>query len=85
MLLDSKTNKSPDLEIRKSEAGEILFMPYSKKDRCNKCVLYQYIDSCKKTPCTAKERPDKTSGYYRKFRAHVTPSFPVPSTTILNN
>lgn len=77
---NSKINKLNELEIRNSDAGQVLFVPYSKADRCNKCALYYYETSCQNTPCTKKERRDKLTGYYRLFK--VTPrnehAMPVP-------
>jgi hypothetical protein len=85
LIFNSKINKQPELEIRNSDAGQIVFVPYSKEDRCNRCVLLHYDESCHNTPCSKKERRDKTPGYYRKYRAHVGHEFPVPSTVKLNN
>jgi hypothetical protein len=82
---NSKINKLNELEIRNSDAGQVLFVPYSKADRCNKCALYYYEASCQKTPCTKKERRDKLTGYYRQYRAQVGHEFPVPTTIKIIN
>lgn len=80
LYFNSKINKLNELEIRNSDAGQILFVPYSKADRCNKCALYLYKDSCLNTPCNQDDRKDKLTGYYRLFKA--TPrnehAMPVP-------
>lgn len=80
LYFNSKINKFNELEIRNSDAGQVLFVPYSKADRCNKCALYYYEASCQKTPCNKDDRRDKLTGYYRLFK--VTPrnehAMPVP-------
>jgi hypothetical protein len=85
LYFNSKINKLNELEIRNSEAGQVLFVPYTKSDRCSKCALYYYEEDCHTTPCTKKERRDKLTGYYRKYRAYVGHEFPVPSTTKIIN
>lgn len=72
-------DKINELEIRDSEVGQVLFMPYSKEDRCCKCALYYYKKSCRNLPCTKRERRDKLTGYYRRYRAQVVQEFPVPT------
>lgn len=81
LYFNSKINKLNELEIRNSDAGPVLFVPYSKADRCNKCALYYYESSCHKTPCNKDDRRDKLTGYYRLFNAKVRDehSMPKPS------
>lgn len=78
LIFNSRINRDNLLEIRNSEAGPVLFVEYKKEDRCNKCALYYYSDSCKSIPCTKKERTDKATGYYRLYRAKVRDEQPMP-------
>lgn len=85
LLFNSKINKPVELEIRDSDAGQIVFVHYSKADRCNKCALYLYEDSCLSTPCNEDDRKDKCTGYYRKYRAFIAEEFSVPTSVKLTN
>lgn len=85
IYFNSKINKKTELEIRNSDAGQIVFVNYSKDDRCEKCALYYYEESCHSTPCTSKERRDRLTGYYRKYQAQVRDECPVPTITKIIN
>lgn len=85
IIFDSKINKQTELEIRDSDAGQIVFVPYSKEDRCNKCALCLFEDSCQNTPCNEDDRRDKLTGYYRKYRAYIVHEFSVPTITRIIN
>lgn len=78
LYFNSKINKLNELEIRNSDAGQVVFVPYTKQDRCNKCALYLYKDSCLKTPCNEDDRKDKLTGYYRLYCAKIREEQPMP-------
>jgi hypothetical protein len=70
-------------DIRDTAAGEIIFVKYSASDRCNKCILMHYPHECKKIECTADERTDNITGYFRLFRAKARDEHSMPKPTKL--
>jgi hypothetical protein len=65
-------------DIRQASPGMIIFMPYSKEDRCEKCILANYPEECKKVQCKAEERTDRLTGYFRLYRSSAPIDQPVP-------
>lgn len=70
-------------DVRDTAAGEIIFVKYSASDRCNKCILMHYPQECKKIDCSADERTDNITGYFRLFRAKARDEHSMPKPTKL--
>lgn len=51
---------------------DAVFMPYSGKDRCNRCALC-HSEKCPDIPCSEEERKDGRRGYFRASKTADTP------------
>ena len=70
-------------DVRKTAAGEVIFVKYSQADRCEKCFLSNFKEVCEKIDCKTDERADMLTGYYRLYNAARPLEFAVPRATKL--
>ncbi len=49
-----------------------IFVPYSGNDKCLRCIFSIYDNgTCGSVPCTAEERKDGLTGYFRQSNVQI--------------